>query len=98
MEFALENELNRRTPILHMQFDELASHQLQNTFASKFYKNEPLQRRNPLKYMNNPNKVYGMTKGTLQYTYKDGAKNSPLGLGTTHCQSFAPNSTQFSTI
>ena len=26
MEFAAENEMNRRTPILHMQFDELASH------------------------------------------------------------------------
>lgn len=46
-----------------MQFDELASNQLKGTFTNKFVKLNMLQRRNPLKYMKNPNKIQGMTKG-----------------------------------
>ena len=33
-------ERQRRTPILHMQFDELASHQLYHTYANKFVKKD----------------------------------------------------------
>jgi len=40
-----------------MQFDELASNQLKGTFTNKFVKLNQLQRRNPLKYMKNPNKI-----------------------------------------
>lgn len=58
-----EIDHNRRTPVLHMQFDEFASHQLHSTFTHKFLKKEVLQRRNPLKYMRNPNNVQGMTQG-----------------------------------
>ena len=54
-----------------MQFDELASHQLHGTFTNKFLKIETLQRRNPLKYMRNPNKVQGLAMGAYQYTYQD---------------------------
>ena len=54
-----------------MQFDELASHQLYNTYNSKFIKNDQLQRRNPQKYMRNPNEVFGLTQGALQYTWRD---------------------------
>lgn len=64
-----EIDHNRRTPVLHMQFDEFASHQLHSTFTHKFLKKEVLQRRNPLKYMRNPNNVQGMTQGAYQYTY-----------------------------
>lgn len=51
----------KKTPILHMQFDEHASNQLYNTFAMKFTKNELVNRRNPIKYMRNPQKVFGKT-------------------------------------
>ena len=54
-------EEQRRTPILHMQFDEIATGQLYETYANKFVKVDPLQRRNPVKYMRNPKRVFGMT-------------------------------------
>ena len=54
-----------------MQFDELASHQLYNTYANKFVKKDQLQRRNPLKYMQNPSQVFGLTQGARQYTWRD---------------------------
>jgi hypothetical protein len=39
MEFMMDElDKQRRTPILHMQFDELASHQLKSTYTNKFYK------------------------------------------------------------
>jgi hypothetical protein len=31
-----------------------------------------MARRNPHKYMRNPNKVFGMTKGTMQLTWREG--------------------------
>lgn len=46
-----------------MQFDELATEQLRNTFTNKFEKKETLERRNPLKYMKNPDIVLGVTIG-----------------------------------
>ena len=66
-----EDELERfrKTPILHMQFDEIASNQLNGTYESKFKKKELLQRRNPLKYMRNPASVFGVTQGSKQYTF-----------------------------
>ena len=61
-----------------MQFDELASNQLKGTFTNKFVKLNMLQRRNPLKYMKNPNKIQGMTKGIYQYIYKENNQDSKL--------------------
>ena len=64
-----ELERLRKTPVLHMQFDELASMQLNGTYENKFKKKQILQRRNPLKYMKNPNSVFGVTHGAKQYTF-----------------------------
>jgi len=69
---------HRRTPIIHMQFDELATEQLRNTFTNKFEKKETLERRNPLKYMKNPDTVLGVTIGAKQYTWKDAKRKSSV--------------------
>jgi len=58
-----------------MQFDEIATTQLYETFANKFLKVDPLQRRNPVKYMRNPKRVFGMTQGAMHYTWRE---NEPL--------------------
>jgi hypothetical protein len=55
----------KKTPILHMQFDEHASQSLYHTYAHKFKKNEQVARRNPLKYMRNPVQVFGKTHGAV---------------------------------
>ena len=44
----------RKTPILHMQFDQESTHLLKSTYAHKFKKIHTVNRRNPIKYMRNP--------------------------------------------
>jgi hypothetical protein len=66
-----ELDRERKTPIIHMQFDEAACNSLYDTYASKFVKKEVLERRNPVKYMKNPAQVFGQTQGVMQYTWKD---------------------------
>ena len=63
----------RKAPVLHMQFDSVASKDLQSTYTNQFVKKQPLERRNPLKYMKNPHTVFGQTQGVMQYTWTCGA-------------------------
>lgn len=66
----LDRMIERHSPVLHMQFDETASNALNNTFRNDFKFQGQIQRRNPLKYMHNPNHVQGIVAGTKQYTYQ----------------------------
>ena len=69
-------EQPRKTPVLHMQFDSVASKDLQSTYTNQFVKKQPLERRNPLKYMKNPNTVFGQTLGVMQYTWNCGTPDT----------------------
>ena len=42
-------------PVLHMQFDQAASDALFNSYECRFVKQTMVSRRNPVKYMRNPN-------------------------------------------
>ena len=67
----MERLLERHSPVLHMQFDEMASNALHNSFKAEFKKQGQIQRRNPLKYMNNPNIVKSIVAGSKQFTYQE---------------------------
>ena len=64
-----------------MQFDELATNQLHETYSSKFAKIQTLERRNPLKYMKNPESVFGTTLGAKQYTWKEHDSRNAKSIG-----------------